>query len=79
MDYLTDFVETAGDMITNAKDAIVDYFTCDTYTTRKKILTTCTLCTLTGILIGFLLSPIKKGFYLNISNNGNYIPPEEEE
>ncbi len=79
MDYLTDFFKTAGDMVTDTKDSIVDYFTRDTYTTRKKIITTCTLCTLIGIIIGFLLSPIKKGFYFNISNNGNYAPTDEDE
>lgn len=79
MDYMIDFFKTAGDMVTDTKDSIVDYFTGDTYTTRKKIITTCTLCTLIGIVIGFLLSPIKKGFYFNISNNGNYAPIDEEE
>lgn len=70
-------LETVSDTITDAKDSVVYYFTGETYTTRKKLFTTCTLCMLTGIILGFVLSPIKKGIYFNISNNGNYAPDEE--
>lgn len=70
-------LKTVSDAITNTKDSAIYYLTSETYTTRKNLITTCTLCVLTGIILGFLLSPIKKGFYFNISNNGNYAPSEE--
>lgn len=75
------FLETACDTITGAKDYVVDYFTEDTTTTRKKILMIGAVCTLVGIVTGFLVSPIKKGIYINISNNGsnNAIPQEDED
>ncbi len=73
--------ETVCHTVTNAKDYVIDYFTEDTTTTRKKILILGAICTLVGIVAGFIFSPIKKGIYINISNNGsnNGIPLEDEE
>lgn len=73
--------ETVCHTVTDAKDYVTDYFTEDTTTTRKKILILGAICTLVGIVAGFIFSPIKKGIYINISNNGsnNGIPPEDEE
>lgn len=68
---------TVCDTVTDAKDCVVNYFTEDTATTRKKILMLGAVCTLIGIVVGFILSPIKKGIYVNISNNGNGMPEEE--
>ncbi|MDE6432944.1 MAG: hypothetical protein K2L07_01795 [Lachnospiraceae bacterium] len=67
--------------MTDAKDYVVDYFTEDTTTTRKKILMLGTICTLVGIVVGFIFSPIKKGIYINISNNNsnNGMSPEDED
>lgn len=70
MDILETMKDTATDIVQTAKD----YFVGETVTSRTKVMTTCTICTLTGIIIGFLFSPIKKGIYFNISNNGNYAP-----
>lgn len=73
--------ETVCHTVTDAKDYVIDYFTEDTTTTRKKILILGAICTLIGIVAGFIFSPIKKGIYINISNNGsnNSIPLEDEE
>lgn len=73
--------ETVYYAVTDTKDYVVDYFTEDTTTTRKKILMLGAICTLIGIVAGFIFSPIKKGIYINISNNGsnNGIPTEDEE
>lgn len=73
--------ETVCHTVTDAKDYVIDYFTEDTTTTRKKILILGAICTLVGIVAGFIFSPIKKGIYINISNNGsnNGIPLEDEE
>lgn len=73
--------ETVCHTVTDAKDYVIDYFTEDTTTTRKKILILGAICTLIGIVAGFIFSPIKKGIYINISNNGsnNGIPLEDEE
>ncbi len=67
------YVRNVCDFVTDAKDRVMDYFTEDTTTTRRKILTLGAVCTLVGIVAGFLFSPIKKGIYINISNNGNNI------
>lgn len=73
--------KTVCDTVTDAKDYVVDYFTEDTTTTRKKILMLGTICTLVGIVVGFIFSPIKKGVYINISNNNsnNGMLPEDED
>lgn len=60
-----------------AAENIQYYFEEETITTRKKIIATCTTFVLAGIVLGFFISPIKKGFYFNISNNGNYAKPED--
>lgn len=65
------YVRNVCDIVTDAKDRVMDYFTEDTTTTRRKILMLGAVCTLVGIVAGFLFSPIKKGIYINISNNGN--------
>ncbi len=67
------YVRNVCDFVTDAKDRVMDYFTEDTTTTRRKILILGAVCTLVGIVAGFLFSPIKKGIYINISNNGNNI------
>jgi len=75
------YVRNVCDFVTDAKDRVMDYFTEDTTTTRRKILILGATCTLVGIVAGFLFSPIKKGIYINISNNGNSIgePSEDED
>ena len=75
------FLETVCDAITSAKDFVVDYFTEDTTTTRKKVFAIGAVCTLVGILTGFLFAPIKKGIYINVCNNGsnNGMPPFNED
>ncbi len=73
------YVRNVCDFVTDAKDRVMDYFTEDTTTTRRKILILGAVCTLVGIVAGFLFSPIKKGIYINISNNGNSIGEHSED
>lgn len=68
------FLRPITEFVANAKDYAVDFMTEETTTTRKQTFTTCTIIALAGIIIGFVFSPIKKGFYFNISDNGNYAP-----
>ena len=77
---LMNFLETVCDTITGVKDSVVNYFE-DTTTTRKKLFAIGAVCTLIGILAGFMFAPIKKGVYINISNNGsnNGMPPVDED
>ena len=72
-------LETVKEMAGMMVDAIRDYFEEETTTSRRKVIATCTLCTLLGIVLGFLVAPIKKGFYFNISNNGNSIGMDNDE
>ena len=65
--------------ITTAKGNVFNFFNGDRITTRKKLLTYGAIVFMLGIIIGFLFAPIKKGFYFNISNNGNGPADEEEE
>lgn len=71
-------LETIRDFFENICETVQDFFEEDVTFTRKAILTTTLLCTFTGIIAGFILSPIKKGIYFNISNNGNNYPEDEE-
>ena len=71
--------EKACDIVSDAKESVSDYFLEDTITSRKKLLTLGTICVLIGIITGFLFSPIKKGIYINISDNGNYVPQKKED
>lgn len=74
-----DILEKTCNIVSDAKESVTDYFLEDTITSRKKIITLGTICLLIGIITGFLFSPIKKGIYFNISNNGNYAPSKNEE
>mgnify|MGYP004600137453 FL=1 len=74
-----EILEKTLHVLTDAKDAVCDYFSEDTMISRKKLLTLGAICTLTGIVTGFLFSPIKKGIYINISNNCNETSLEKEE
>lgn len=74
-----EIMEKAYDIVTTAKDTITDYFNEDTLTSRKKLLTLSTICLLIGIIAGFIFSPIKKGIYINVSNNGNNDTDNKEE
>lgn len=73
-----EFLETVKDAASGAAETVYDYFEGDMVTTRRKVMTVCAMFAFAGIVLGFLISPIKKGFYFNISNNGNGLPPEEE-
>ena len=66
-----EILENVWEIITDAKETVTDYFTGDTVTSRKNMITHGGLCLLFGIVAGFLLAPIKKGIYINISDNGN--------
>ena len=65
--------------ITTAKENVFNFFNGDQITTRKKLLTYGAIVFMLGIIIGFLFAPIKKGFYFNISNNGNGTDNEDED
>lgn len=66
-----EILEKAWDIMIDAKETVTDYFTGDTVTSRKSMITLGSFCLLFGIVAGFLLSPIKKGVYINISDNGS--------
>ena len=65
--------------ITTARGNVFNFFNGDQITTRKKLLTYGAIVFMLGIIIGFLFAPIKKGFYFNISNNGNGPAEEDDE
>ena len=62
-----------------AKGNVFNFFNSDRTTTRKKLLNFGAIVFMAGIIIGFLFSPIKKGFYFNISNNGNGRDDEDDD
>lgn len=71
-----EILENVKNTAMEAAENIQYYFEGETITTRKKIIATCTTFALAGIVLGFLISPIKKGVYFNIFNNGNYAKPK---
>lgn len=64
--------------ITAAKGNVFNFFNSERTTTRKNLLTYGAIVFMLGIILGFVFSPVKKGFYFNISNNGNGPEAEEE-
>ena len=65
--------------LTTAKGNVFNFFNGDRITTRKKLMTFGAIVFMLGIIIGFVFAPIKKGFYFNISNNGNGTDNEDED
>ena len=65
--------------LNTAKGNVFNFFNGDRRTTRKKLITFGAIVFMLGIILGFVFSPVKKGFYFNISNNGNGANDEEEE
>ena len=64
--------------ITAAKGNVFNFFNSERITTRKNLLTFGAIVFMLGIILGFVFSPVKKGFYFKISNNGNGPEAEEE-
>ncbi|MCM1158818.1 MAG: hypothetical protein NC300_08780 [Bacteroidales bacterium] len=64
-------LETVKDTISDICTSVEDFFTDEISVTRKSLMTVGAVCALVGIVWGFVLSPIKKGIYINIANNGN--------
>lgn len=73
-----EIMNSAIQAVENAKDCVTCYMTEEIPTSRKQILTICTIFAMAGIILGFFLSPIKKGIHINISNNGNNVPQGEQ-
>ncbi len=71
-------LETIKDYVCSAADAVKDFFEEEVSFPRKSLLSLVSLCVLMGTVCGFLFSPIKKGIYVNISNNGNGVDCENE-
>ncbi len=65
--------------LTTAKGNVFNFFNGDRITTRKKLITFGAIVFMLGIILGFVFSPVKKGFYFNISNNGNGKPEDDDE
>lgn len=64
--------------LTTAKGNVFNFFNAEKTTTRKNLLTFGAIAFMSGIILGFVFSPVKKGFYFNVSNNGNGPETEEE-
>lgn len=71
-------LETIKDFFENICTTVKDFFEDDVKITRKALLSTTLLCTFVGLITGFIVSPIKKGIYINISNNGNNNSEDED-
>lgn len=64
-----ELLRTIKDTLTTAIDNLKDYLDEDTTLTRKTIACIGFTCILIGIIYGFIISPIKKGFNINFINN----------
>lgn len=73
-----EIMEKAQDIVRDVRESVTDYFMEDTLTSRKNLLTMGTICLMIGMIAGFIFSPIKKGIYFNISNNGNCVPQNKD-
>jgi len=71
-------LETVKDTITDAATSIRDFFNEETTTTRKTVAVTCAIFALIGIVYGFLISPVKRGIQVNVTNNSDTYPDEDE-
>lgn len=71
-------LETVKDTIHNICACILGFFDEELTLTRKTLIIISSICALGGIIGGFIVSPIKKGVYINIANNGNSYQDDEE-
>lgn len=76
---MDEMFNTVTDGFETTKSNVFNFFNGDRITTRKKLMSFGAIVFMLGIIIGFVFSPIKKGFYFNISNNGNVNTDEDEE
>ena len=74
-----DILETVKDTFTDAISSIQEFFNEETTTTRKTLIIICAIFTLIGIVYGFLISPIKKGIQVNVTNINDDSYAEDEE
>lgn len=70
-DTLSDTKEMIFDALSNIREHLCDFFNEETTVTRKTITAVCVICALTGIIYGFLISPVKRGIQVNVNNNIN--------
>lgn len=76
---LSDVKEAALDTLSNIKEYLCDFFDEETTVTRKTIAIICIISALIGIIYGFMISPIKKGIQVNVTNNGNCCGNDDED
>lgn len=70
-------LEKIKDAVYDLCTTVQDFFNDELTFTRKTVIAAISICTLMGMVWGFIISPIKKGIYINISNNGNNCPDED--
>lgn len=70
---------TVKDTFTTAAISAKEYFNEETTITRKTFAITCTVFVLIGVVYGFLISPIKKGIQVNVTNNNGDLYADDKE
>lgn len=77
-----ELLRSAADMVTewtgNAKEAVSEYMATEKTVTKKETFLTGALILCIGVIIGFMVAPIKKGMSI-ASNNVNSFNNEEDE
>lgn len=76
---LSSVKEAVLDTLSDIKEYFCDFFDEETTVTRKTIAIICIISALVGIIYGFLISPIKKGIHVNVTNNGNYCGNDDKD
>ncbi|MBR1866341.1 MAG: hypothetical protein IJ801_07530 [Lachnospiraceae bacterium] len=67
-DILSDAKDTCTNALSNVKERVCTFWDEDTSLTRRNLALICILFALIGVIYGFLLSPVKKGIQVNITN-----------
>lgn len=69
MDYLEQFLENYENAKKGLVSQVKDYFEESKSISRAELVKFGAICVLAGVVYGFLLSPIKKGICVNVTNN----------
>ncbi|MBO4997917.1 MAG: hypothetical protein J6D02_07965 [Lachnospira sp.] len=78
-----ELVKQAADMVTewagNAKEAMSEYMETEKTVTRRETLLTGALILCIGVIIGFMMAPIKKGISIASDNVNSFNDDDDEE
>ncbi|MGN0346076.1 MAG: hypothetical protein ACI4DU_02205 [Lachnospiraceae bacterium] len=78
MDYLENLLKNYENVKNEITAEVKDYLRESKYTSRAELIKIGAICVLAGAVMGFLISPIKKGIHINVTNNNSSSEEEDK-